>query len=430
MKYFPIDTELFKKNRAQAIKALKPFSTAVLNSNDIMPSNADGVMSFIQNTDLFYLSGIDQEDSIMVLCPDSKEEKHAEILFIKKTDEKIATWEGEKLSKEEATRISGIKTVYWTEEFEQIFKPLAVESEYIYLNTNEHLRADTTVQTNDARFIKWCMSAFPVHKYERLAPVMHDLRAVKSEIEIDLMRTACKITESAFLRILSFIKPGVWEFEIEAEIAHEFLRQRSRGPAFETIVASGEKSCILHYVQKNRQCAAGEVVLIDFGAEYANYAADVTRTVPVSKRFSPRQKEVYNAVLRVQKSAIEMLTVGNTLKEYHKSVGEKMEQELIGLGLINAEDVASQPKDKPLYKKFFMHGTSHYIGLDVHDYGDRYREFAPGMVFSCEPGIYIKDENLGIRLENDILITENGPVDLTKDIPIEIEEIEDLMNRS
>ncbi|MDM8517261.1 aminopeptidase P N-terminal domain-containing protein [Desulfobacterales bacterium HSG16] len=430
MKYFPIDTELFKKNRAQAIKALKPFSTAVLNSNDIMPSNADGVMSFIQNTDLFYLSGIDQEESIMVLCPDSKEEKHSEILFIKKTDEKIATWEGEKLSKEEATRISGIKTVYWTEEFEQIFKPLAMESEYIYLNTNEHLRADTTVQTSDSRFIKWCMTAFPVHKYERLAPVMHDLRAVKSEIEIDLIKTACKITESAFLRILSFIRPGVWEFEIEAEIAHEFIRQRSRGPAFETIVASGEKSCILHYVQKNRQCAADEVVLIDFGAEYANYAADVTRTVPVSKGFSPRQKEVYNAVLRVQKSAIEMLTVGNTLKEYHKSVGKKMEQELIGLGLIDKKDVASQPKDKPLYKKFFMHGTSHYIGLDVHDYGDRYREFAPGMVFSCEPGIYIKDENLGIRLENDILITENGPVDLTGNIPIEIEEIEDLMNQS
>jgi len=428
MKYLPIDNQLFIQNRRKFVLHLKPKSVAIFNSNDIMPTSADGVRSFIQNTDIFYLSGIDQEESILLICPDAHEEKHREILFVKETNEQIATWEGHKYSKTEATQVSGIKTVYWTSEFEKIFRPLAFESEYIYLNTNEHLRADIAVETRDARFLKWCRNAFPLHKYERLAPIMDNLRAVKSPIETELIQHACDITEKGFRRILGFIHPGVWEYEIEAEIYHEFLRNRSRGPAYDSIIASGANACVLHYIKNNQQCKDGDLILMDFGAEYANYASDLTRTVPVNGKFTQRQKDVYNAVLRVQKAAIQMLRSGNTLDEYNKEIGKIMENELILLGLLDADKVKEQDKDKPLYKKYFMHGTSHYIGLDVHDVGNKYRKFEPGMIFSCEPGIYIKEEGIGIRLENDILITADNPVDLTEKIPIEADEIESLMN--
>lgn len=429
MRYLPIETGLFVRNRQRLVEKLKPGSVAVFNSSDILPTSADGTHQFIQQTDLFYLSGIDQEESTLVIVPDAKEEKHREILFLRETNEQTALWEGQKYTKEEAAVASGIKTVYWNHEFRNIFKPLVYQSEHIYLNTNEHLRADTSVETRDDRFRRWCRQTFPLHKYERLAPVMHDLRAVKSQIEVDLIQNACEITDRAFRRLLGFIKPGVWEFEIEAEIYHEFLRNRSRGPAFETIVASGADSCTLHYVKNHKQCRKGELVLIDFGAEYANYAADVTRTVPVGGRFSKRQKQVYNSVLRVQKAAIALLTPGRTFDEYNKEVGQIMEAELIGLGLLNPDEVKKQSEDEPLYKKYYPHGTSHYLGLDVHDYGNKYRRFEPGMVLTCEPGIYIRNEAIGIRIENDILITEDRPIDLTENIPREAEEIEELMKK-
>ncbi len=427
MKYPKIDSNLFVQNRQRFSKQLKPKSVAVFNSNDFMPTNTDGTHPFIQQTDLFYLSGIDQEETVLVICPDTPEEKQKEILFIKETNEQIATWEGQKHSKETAQDISGIKTVHWTSELDGILRPLIVQSENIYLNTNEHLRAAVTVETRDMRFIKRCRQVFPLHHYERLAPIMHDLRAVKSPLEIELIKEACSITEKAFRRLLGFIRPGVWEYEVEAEIVHEFMRNRSRGPAFETIVASGTDSCTLHYVKNDKQCNNGDLVLIDFGAEYANYATDVTRTVPVNGKFSKRQKEVYNAVLKIQKAAIQMLKPGNALEAYQKEVVKLMEAELIRLGVLKKADVKKQSEDSPLYKKFFPHRTSHHLGLDVHDYGAKYRKFEPGMVFTCEPGIYIRDESIGVRIENDILITKKGPVDLTETIPREVEEIEELM---
>lgn len=428
MKYLPIKKSLFIQNRKRFVKHLRPGSVAVFNSNDIMPTSADGTRSFIQHTDIFYMSGIDQEETILLLCPGAAEQKHREILFVKETNERIALWEGHKLSKEAASKISGIQTVYWTSEFDTIFRLMAFESERIYLNTNEHLRGGPDIETKDVRFVKWCQSAFPLHKYERIAPIMHELRAIKSRTETELIRRACDITEKAFRRVLGFVRPGVWEYEIEAEICHEFLKNRAR-PAYESIVASGDNSCVLHYTQNNRRCKKGDILLMDFGASYANYASDLSRSVPVSGRFTQRQKAVYNAVLRVQKAAIQMLKPGNTIEEYHKQVGKIMEKELIGLRLLKASEVKKQDKNKPpLYKKYFMHGTSHYLGLDVHDYGSRHRKFEAGMVFTCEPGIYIPEESLGIRIENDIWITDEGPDDLTKRIPIEAEDIEELMN--
>jgi len=428
MKYLPIDRKLFIRNRKRFAKQLEQKSIAVFSSNDIMPTSADGTHGFIQQTDLFYLSGIDQEESTLVICPQAKEEKYREILFVKETNEKIALWEGHKYSKDEATTVSGIKSVFWNHQFENIFKPLVFESDTIYLNTNEHLRADTSLETRDARFLQWCRKLFALHQYRRLAPIMNDLRAVKSKIEVDLIKKACSITDKTFRRLLGFIQPGVWEFEIEAEIYHEFIRNRSRGPAFQTIVASGADSCTLHYVKNNKQCRAGDLVLIDFGAEYANYAADVTRTVPVNGKFSKRQKQVYKAVLKVQKAAIKLLKPGKTIDDFSREVGKVMEAELIRLKLLKAADVKKQSADQPLYKRYFPHGTSHHLGLDVHDYGNRYRKFEPGMVFTCEPGIYINAEGIGIRIENDILITKDGPVDLTAGVPREVEEIEELMN--
>ncbi len=429
MKYHKIDSKLFVRNRQRFFKQLKANSIAVFNSNDFMPTSADGSHPFVQQTDTFYLSGIDQEETVLVICPDAPDEKQKEILFIKETNEQIATWEGQKYTKEQAQDISGIKTIHWTSELYTILRTLVVQSENIYLNTNEHLRAAVTVETRDMRFVRWCRQAFPLHNYERLAPIMNDLRAVKSSLEIELIKEVCDITEKAFRRLLGFIQPGVWEYEVEAEIVHEFMRNRSRGPVFETIVASGIDSCTLHYVRNDKQCNDGDLVLIDFGAEYANFASDVTRTVPVNGKFSKRQKEVYNAVLKIQKAAIKMLKPGNTLEKYQKDVSKLVEAELIRLGVLKKAEVKKQSEDSPLYKKFFPHGTSHHLGLDVHDYGDKYRKFVPGMVLTCEPGIYIRDEAIGVRIENDILITKNEPIDLTETIPREVEEIEELMNK-
>jgi Xaa-Pro aminopeptidase len=429
MKYTPIDNSLYINNRKNFESHLRPNSVAVFNANDVMPTNADGTMPFRQNNDLLYLSGVDQEESILVIAPNASNPKHREILFVKETSELIAIWEGEKLNKENATRQSGVETVYWLSQFDSIFHSLVTEAETIYLNQNEHLRAITTVETRDDRFRRECKAKYPDHTYERLAPIMRKLRPIKYSLEIQALQQACSITEKGFRRLLGFIKPGVMEYEIEAELMHEFLRNRSRGFAYEPIIASGFNACVLHYVQNNMECKAGDVILLDVGAEYANYASDMTRCVPVSGKFTPRQKEVYNAVLRVMKGATSMLVPGTLHNEYHEEVGKMMESELIGLGLLDKHDVAKQDVNNPLYKKYFMHGTSHHLGLDVHDVEERNRPFEAGMVLTVEPGIYIREESLGIRLENDILITEQGQWDLMANIPVEAEEIEDLMNK-
>jgi len=428
MKYLKIDSTLYIDNRAKFKKKLESNSLAIFNANDMMPTNADGLMPFRQNNDVLYLSGIDQEESILVIFPDSINQKHREILFVKETNELIAIWEGEKLTKEQATLTAGIETVYWLHEFENILKTLMSEAESVYLNQNEHLRAMRAVQTRDDRFRLWCQDNYPLHNYKRLAPIMTSLRQVKHPIEIDLIQQACNITEKGFKRSLSFVKPGVMEFEIEAEFSHEFLKNRSRGFAYEPILGGGHNACVLHYLSNNQECKDGDMILMDVGAEYANYASDMTRCIPINGKFTQRQKEVYRAVLRVIKKATTYMVIGNTFDEYEKDVAKLIEKELIGLGILNKDDVENQDPENPLYKKYFMHGTAHHMGLDVHDLVERGRPFEEGMVMTCEPGIYIREESLGIRLENDYLITKNGAENLMKNIPIEIEEIEALMS--
>lgn len=428
MRYFPINKELFEKNRRKLAAQLKPRSLAVFHSNDIMPTSADGTMPFRQATDILYLSGIDQEESVLVVFPDHPEEKFREILFLRETSELIAIWEGHKYTKEEAYETSGIRSVYWLSEMEQVFNTLMAEAEHVYLNTNEHLRNSSTTETRDMRFIKWCQQKYPLHRYERVAPIMHHLRAIKEEAEIALLQTACDITEKGFRRVLKFVKPGVTEFEIEAEYIHEFLRNRSGGFGYTPIIASGANANVLHYIENSRECKDGDLLLMDVGANYANYNADMTRTIPVNGRFSPRQRQVYEAVLHVKREATKLLRPGNSIPEYHQQVGEIMTEQLLKLNLLSKEAVQKQTPDKPAYKKYFMHGTSHHLGLDVHDYGRVFRKFEPGMVFTVEPGIYIQEEGIGIRLENNVVIQENGTFDLMRNIPIDAEEIEDIMN--
>lgn len=428
MKYTPLGSKLYIEKRRDFSKQLKPNSIAVFNSNDIMPTSADGTMPFKQQTDLFYLSGIDQEESILLIFPDAYEKQNQEILFLKETNEEIAIWEGHKLTKEEATKLSGIRSIYWLSQFEEIFKILMVQAENVYLNSNEHLRASNEVETRDGRFTSWCRKKYPTHHYERAQPILHSLRPIKSQAEIDQLKEAITITELGFKRVLKFMKPDVMEYDIEAELLHEFVRNRSKGFAFQPIIASGFNACVLHYIENKDRCKDGEMVLMDIGAEYGNYNADLTRCVPVNGKFTDRQKSVYNAVLRVQREAMAMLRPGNTIPEYHKEVGKVMESELIGLGLLSKTDVKNQDPLKPAYKKYFMHGTSHHLGLDVHDYGYPHQEMAEGMVFTVEPGIYIREESIGVRLENDVVIRKDGIEDLMVNIPIEADEIEDFMN--
>jgi len=428
MRYKPLDRSLFIQNRKRLVKALKPNSIAVFNANDIMPTNADGTMSFRQNNDLFYLSGIDQEETILVLYPDFHKSEWKELLFLKRTNEYIATWEGHKYTKPEAQAVSGIDSIYWLEEFHKVFNTLMMEAEHVYLNTNEHVRAVVEVQSRDRRFIQWCKDTYPLHRYERIAPLMHQLRAIKSKEEIDMLKMACEITEKAFRRILKFVKPGVKEYEIEAEYIHEFTRRGSRGFAYTPIIASGSNSCVLHYIANNKVCSDGDVLLMDVGAEYGNYNADMSRTIPVNGRFSPRQRDIYQAVLRTHNYAKSILKPGVLIADYQKEVEQATESELLGLGLLSKEEIKNQNPDNPAVKKYFMHGTSHHLGLDVHDVGNIYRKVEPGMVFTVEPGIYVKEEGIGVRIENNILITEEGYEDLMGNIPIEVEEIEELMN--
>ena len=429
MRYENIDKELFIANRKRLAEELKSGAIAVLNANDVMPTNADGTMRFRQNSDLFYLTGVDQEETIVLLFPDAPDKKYREVLFLRETSDLIATWEGHKLTKEEARRQTGIDTVLWTSEFWTVFKMLMVmgDVEHVYLNTNDHYRADVVVESREMRFVKTCMERFPLYKYERLAPLMHKLRSVKSKTEIELMQRACDITAQGFMRVLKFVKPGVKEYEIEAEWAHEFIRNGSRGFAYEPIIAAGANSCVLHYIENNQVCQAGEVLLLDVGAEYANYNADLTRTIPVSGKFTPRQRDVYNAVLHVKKEATKMLRPGEKYYEYHREVQHIMESALIDLKLIDRNDVKHQDKTRPLFQKYFMHGTGHQLGLDVHDVGNMYHKMREGQVWTVEPGIYIREEGFGVRIENNVVIRENGVFDLMRNIPEEADEIESIM---
>lgn len=429
MRYSPIPNDLFVSNRARFIERMATNSIAVFNSNDTMPTSADGTMPFVQHSDIYYLTGVDQEETILLLNPNATKDSDKEILFIRETNEHLAVWEGEKLTKEEAKKVSGISNVQWLSSFSSLFRSAALKAENIYLNSNEFKSVATPVQTRDDRFRTECQSIFPLHSYKRSAPILHEIRAIKSETEIELIKKACKITEKGFRRILKNVKPDMYEYEIEADFAYEFIRNGSRGFAYTPIVASGKNSCILHYIKNDSICKDGDIICIDVGAEYAGYNADMTRTIPVNGRFTKRQREVYDAVLRIMYGAFDLLKVGSNFEEYNKAIAEMMTEEMIGLKLLKRKDVKNQDPNRPLYKKYFMHGTSHHLGLNVHDYGNYDTTFQAGMVFTVEPGIYIPEECLGVRLENDVVVTANGIIDLMADIPVEAEEIEYLMNK-
>jgi Xaa-Pro aminopeptidase len=432
MRHEPIGKELFITNRKRLVKKLKPGSLAVFNSNDIMPSNADGTLGFIQNSDLYYVSGIHQEESMVVICPDFPDKKYREVLFIREPNELMEKWEGHKLTKKEATEISGIETVVWVSGFEKLFHHMMTmgRTEHVYLNTNEHYRSEVMVQSRDARFIEWCKKTYPLHKYERMAPIMGELRRVKQPREIALIQNACDITECGFRRVLNFVRPGVMEYEIEAEFIHEFKRLGSKGFAYTPIIASGENNVILHYVENSKQCHADDLILLDVAAEYANYNSDLTRTIPVSGQYTKRQKEVYNAVLRIHKAAIKMLRPSVVYFDFQREIEKMMEAELLKLKLIDKTDIKNQNPESPAYRKYFYHGTSHMLGLDVHDVGNMHDKVQVGSVWTVEPGIYIKEEKFGVRLENNIVIGQKGNIDLMRNIPIEAEEIEEIMNSS
>ena len=426
MKYSQINPNLFINNRNLLSAKLEENSIAIFNANDIMPTNSDGTMPFKQNSDLFWLSGVDQEESVLAIVKNNNQVQ--EMLFLKETNEHIAIWEGAKLDKELAQKNSGVEKIYWLNQMDEVLNINIEKANKVYLNKNIHSRSTSEVETRDDRFRKTLTKRHPKKEIVEVAPIMHELRFIKSEIEIELMKHACDITEKGLRRILPIIKPGIMEYQIEAELMHEFLSNRSTGFAYQPIIGSGVDSCVLHYIDNNKMCKDGDVLLMDFGAEYANYASDLTRTVPVNGRFSERQKNVYNAVHRVMKEATNMLRPGTDHKKMQQEVIKIMEEELIGLGLFDKEDVKRQDPSKPMYKKYFMHGTSHSLGLDVHDVGDTSTPMQPGMVFTCEPGIYIREEGIGIRLENDVLVTSGDPDDLMKNIPIDYQEIESLMN--
>ena len=429
MKYHPIDQNLYIKNRAKFTAAMKPNSLAVFNSNDIYPVSADSTLPFAQHRDILYLSGIDQEETILLLFPDAPYEEFREILFVKETNDHIAVWEGAKFSKLQATAVSGIKNIIWLQDFQKTLQQLMSYADTIYINTNEHYRATIETETREARFIKWWKNQYPAHQVAKSNPILQRIRSIKEPEELALIQTACDITNKGFRRLLPFVKPGRWEYEIEAELIHEFISNRSRGFAYTPIIASGNNANVLHYIENNQQCQSGDLLLLDVAAEYANYSSDLTRTIPVSGRYSDRQKQVYNAVLRVKNEATKMLIPGTFWKEYHKEVGKIMTSELLDLGLISKADVDAQDPEKPAYKKYFMHGTSHHMGLDTHDYGLLHEVIQPSMVFTVEPGIYIPAEGFGVRLEDNVVVQQTGePHNMMANIPVEINEIESLMN--
>ncbi len=428
MRYQSVNKSLFIKNRNKVSEKLLKNSVAILNSNDQMPRNGDQNFTFRQNSDFFYFTGIEQEKSILLIYPDSKIEENKEILFILKPDVNLEIWEGHKLTKKEASEISGIKTVKWLDDFEMTMREIIILSENIYLNSNEYAKFTTEIDSRDLRFISDIKKMFPLHNYQRLAPIITKLRLIKEPEEIELMQKACDITTNAFHRVLKFVKPGVKEYEIEAEITYEFIRNGAGGHAYQPIVASGKDNCVLHYVFNDKVCSDGDLVLMDFGAEYAHYSADTTRTIPVNGKFSQRQKDVYSSVLNVMKNATKLIKKGSTINQINKEVNLLVEEELVKLGLADKKEIADEKTRNTVRMKYFMHGNSHFMGLDVHDVGYKDTILEPGMVLSCEPGIYISEENIGIRLENDILVTEDGQIDLLANEPVEIDEIEKLMS--
>jgi Xaa-Pro aminopeptidase len=428
MRYQPLPSSFYSNTRNAFMQAMKPNSIAVFNSNDTYPVSADSVLPFEQQRDIFYLTGVDQEESILLLFPDAVDPTMREILFVRETNDHIAVWEGAKLSKSQATERSGIETIFWLQDFDRILDQLSAFNDTFYFNTNEHYRQAVETQTREDRFIKKCKECYPAHGVAKSNPILQKLRAVKTAEEKDQIQTACNITEKGFRRLLDFVKPGVWEYEIEAELCHEFLRNRSKGFAYTPIIASGNSANVLHYTENKAQCKTRELILLDVAAEYGNYKSDLTRTIPVSGTFTERQKAVYNAVLRVKNGATKLLVPGTIWKEYHKEVGELMTSELLGLGLLDKADVQNQDPEWPAYKKYFMHGTSHHIGLDTHDYGLLHLPMEANMVFTVEPGIYIPAEGFGVRLEDDVVVQAQGsPINLMGNIPIEVEEIESLM---
>jgi Xaa-Pro aminopeptidase len=428
MRYQPFPSELFIKNRNKLIAELPPKSLVLISSNDIMPTNADGSMGFKQQTDLFYLSGLDQEETLLLIYPDAPEAHLREIAFVRETSELIAIWEGHKYTKDEATAISGIKNIQWTSNFEAILKTLIYSADTVYMIDNEHMRNSSLVETQNARLVQEIKDKYSLHRIGRLAPILNTLRMKKEPEELAAMQKAIDITENGFRRVLGFTKPGVWENEIEAEFIHEFIKSRSGGFAYTPIIASGANACVLHYIENERECKDGDLILLDVGACYGNYNADMTRTIPVNGKFSPRQKEVYKAVQAVLNYATDLMRPGIYWVDYQKAVEKFMEEQLIGLGLFTKQEVDNQDPSQPLFKKYFMHGVAHHLGLDVHDVWDKYKPFEAGMVLTCEPGIYIREEGIGIRLENNLLITDGPAINLMANIPIDIEEIESLMS--
>ncbi|MFD0931877.1 aminopeptidase P family protein [Psychroflexus salinarum] len=429
MRYEPISSELFIQNRKNFMSQMLPGSLAVFNSNDTYPIGADSTIPFQQDRNIYYLSGVDQEESILVLFPDAPDPKHREILFLTETNPHIAVWEGEKLNKERALKTSGIETVYWIQDFQKVFNELMAQTGMVYMNTNEHYRAAHATQTREDRFNKWLKENYPAHQVSKSNPILQRLRSVKHPLELDVMQKACNITEKGFRRILEFTKPGKWEYELEAEFMHEFLINKSRGFSYTPIIAGGKNATVLHYIENKNQLKDGDLILIDVGAEYANYTSDMSRTIPVSGKYTDRQKQIYTAVNKVKNLATDMLVPGTIWKDYHVEVGKLMTSELLDLKILDKADVQNENPEWPAYKKYFMHGTSHNIGLDTHDYGLLHEPMKANQVFTVEPGIYLPDENMGIRLEDDVVIQEQGaPKNLMANIPIEIEEIEDLMN--
>lgn len=429
MKYAPLNPELFIENRKRFTKQLKPGSIAIFNSNDELPTNADQLYYFKQNSDLFWLSGIEQEDSMLILFPDNPDVLYREVLVLVRPNELKEKWDGKRLRVHEARNISGIQNIVWLDTLDGLLQIWIHHAENIYLNTNENDRKANLVPVRDYRYIETMKQRYPLHNYYRSAPILKQLRAIKTKLEVEVLQQAIDITNETFRYLLGFIKPGVGEHEIEAEIYHQFLMRRATRPAYQSIIASGDRARTLHYISNNQECKEGELILMDFGAEYGNYCADLTRTVPVSGKFTRRQKNVYNGCLHLHNYAKSILKPGITLVDYTDKVGEEATQVFLKLGLLKKTDVKNEDPQNRAYRKYLYHGISHHLGIDVHDLGPRFEPVKAGMLFTIEPGIYIEEEQMGIRIENNVWLTKNGSIDLMKDIPITAEEIEALMKK-
>lgn len=429
MKHFPLSKALFTENRRRFANAMVRKSIAIFNSNDEMPENADATYRFVQNSDLYWLTGIEQEDTRLLLFPDHRDPDWQEVLVLVRPNELKEKWVGHRLTAAEGQQISGVKSVIWLDELDALLPGLIHFAENIYLNSNEHDKGAVGVPTRDYRFIYQMKQRYPLHQYLRSAQIISKLRSVKTPYEVEVIQTAIDITDKAFRRLLGFIEPGVSEFEIEAEILHEFIRRRASGEAYPSIIASGDRARILHYIDNNQQCKAGELILMDFGARYGGYNADLTRTVPVSGKFTPRQKELYNGCLELHKFCASILKPGVLLDEYHHRVGIQATRIFTKLGLLTRADVKNEDPKNRAYRKYLYHGISHHLGADVHDLGSRHARLKPGAVLTIEPGIYIPEEKTGIRIENDYLLTRTGNRDLMKNIPITVDQIEKLMKR-